>query len=290
MRKFTIFLIVSCFLFASFIFGVRVTLPEPSLVLQQYNEIEASIQRKVTSVAGLFAPEDGKPWVETLSWKPRVFLYHNFLTSEECQELVDLGSPNVVQSLVVSEEGENVKSSARTSQGVFLGPKFMKKSPLLRNIEKRIADWTHLPPEFGESFYLLRYDTGQQYKAHTDYFSSDQLDKDEGNRYATVVIYLKTPDEGGDTLFPKTGLRVKAQAGTAVLFYNMNPTHKPDPITLHAGEPVIKGSKWALTKWIRSKQTPYWYDNLSDEEKEATDNADKLYLASKQNARNNVIS
>ena len=29
-----------------------------------------------------------RPWVEVLSWKPRAYLYHNFLTHEECDHII----------------------------------------------------------------------------------------------------------------------------------------------------------------------------------------------------------
>lgn len=47
----------------------------------------------------------------------------------------------------------------------------MLSSPLLRDVERRIAEFTHLPVENGESFYLLRYDVGQKYSPHHDYFA-----------------------------------------------------------------------------------------------------------------------
>lgn len=40
----------------------------------------------------------------------------------------------------------------------------------MQDIERRIADWTHLPKENGEHFYLIRYEVGQEYKPHQDYF------------------------------------------------------------------------------------------------------------------------
>jgi hypothetical protein len=33
-----------------------------------------------------------RPWVELLSWKPRAYLYHNFLTHEECDHIIKASS------------------------------------------------------------------------------------------------------------------------------------------------------------------------------------------------------
>jgi len=71
---------------------------------------------------------------------------------------------------------------------------------------------------------------------------------------ATVLIYLQPATEGGNTVFPNTNIRVSPKAGDALLFYDLTPTGEGDTNSFHAGEPVIKGSKWALTKWIRQKK------------------------------------
>jgi hypothetical protein len=36
-----------------------------------------------------------RQWVETISWKPRAFVYHNFLSHAECDHLVSLGEQRV---------------------------------------------------------------------------------------------------------------------------------------------------------------------------------------------------
>jgi prolyl 4-hydroxylase len=33
--------------------------------------------------------------IETISWKPRAFIFHGFLSEEECDHLVELGSKRV---------------------------------------------------------------------------------------------------------------------------------------------------------------------------------------------------
>lgn len=44
---------------------------------------------------------------------------------------------------------------------------------------------------------------------------------------------------------------MKPVKGDAVLFYNLKPDAVPDPLSLHASCPVIKGKKWVATKWVR---------------------------------------
>lgn len=63
----------------------------------------------------------------------------------------------MTESLVVGRDGKPTKSEVRTSSGVFLGYKYLLASPLLRDYERRLAEWTHTPVENGENFYLLQY-------------------------------------------------------------------------------------------------------------------------------------
>eukprot|EP01129_Flabellula_baltica_P002365 TRINITY_DN12181_c0_g1_i1.p1 TRINITY_DN12181_c0_g1~~TRINITY_DN12181_c0_g1_i1.p1 ORF type:complete len:247 (+),score=27.24 TRINITY_DN12181_c0_g1_i1:18-758(+) len=190
----------------------------------------------------------GQPWVEVKSWSPRVFLYHNFLSDEICDYFVELGKQKVTRSKVVGGKNSGpVTSDARTSDGAFL---FMP-DPVIRQVEKKIADWTHIPVDNGESFYILRYTEGQQYKPHNDYFSDSHLIGGKGNRMATVLLYLSTPEEGSGTIFPNINLEVPAKKGDAVLFYSLNPDGTSDPKSKHGGQPVAKGTKWAMTKWLR---------------------------------------
>ncbi|XP_074308458.1 putative prolyl 4-hydroxylase 10 [Silene latifolia] len=212
--------------------------------------------------------ERSDQWVEVLSWEPRAVVYHNFLSRDECQYLIDLAKPHMEKSTVVDEKtGKSRDSRVRTSSGTFL-PRGRDK--IIRNIEKRIADFTFLPVEHGEGLQVLHYEVGQKYEPHFDYFLDEFNTVNGGQRIATVLMYLSEVDFGGETVFPdakgnksavpywnelsecaKEGLSVKPKMGDALLFWSMNPDASLDPSSLHGGCPVIKGNKWSATKWIR---------------------------------------
>lgn len=49
--------------------------------------------------------------METLSWEPRAFMYHNFLTQEECEHMINLAKPTMVKSSVIDNDtGKSVDS------------------------------------------------------------------------------------------------------------------------------------------------------------------------------------
>ncbi|KAJ1380029.1 Prolyl 4-hydroxylase, alpha subunit [Sesbania bispinosa] len=218
----------------------------------------------------LIEGEDGARdhWVELISWEPRAFLYHNFLTKQECEYLISIAKPNMQKSTVVdSETGKSKDSRVRTSSGVFL-PRGRDK--IVRNIEKRIADFSFIPIEHGEGLQVLHYEVGQKYDPHFDYFLDEFNTKNGGQRIATMLMYISDVEEGGETVFPaakgnfssvpwwnelsdcgKKGLSIKPKMGDALLFWSMKPDATLDPASLHGSCPVIKGNKWSCTKWMR---------------------------------------
>ena len=193
--------------------------------------------------------------VQVASVEPRIYVYPNFLTEEECDHIIELGIQHGLErSRVATNDAENL-SEQRTSYGAFLTP----GDPVLSKIEGKIAVWTHLPVEHGEPFYLLRYQQGQQYKPHWDYFDTKLPGMEKyigasGQRTATVLLYLATPEEGGETIFPTAELMVPCVRGTAVLFYSHTGDHTLDPKSYHGGMPVAKGTKYCCTKWIRENR------------------------------------
>ncbi|MEZ5661867.1 MAG: 2OG-Fe(II) oxygenase, partial [Burkholderiaceae bacterium] len=70
-------------------------------------------------------------------------------------------------------------------------------------------------------------------------------------RIATLVLYLNTVEEGGETAFPKINVAVRARQGAAAYFEYHNAQGQLDPRCLHAGVPVRRGEKWIATKWLR---------------------------------------
>ena len=54
-------------------------------------------------------------WMELLSWKPRAFAIHNFMTKQECDDLIAIAKPMVTRSTVVdSVTGESKVDPIRT--------------------------------------------------------------------------------------------------------------------------------------------------------------------------------
>ncbi|KAL4642713.1 hypothetical protein ACB098_02G033400 [Castanea mollissima] len=204
-----------------------------------------------------------------VSWKPRAFVYEGFLTDLECDHLISLAKSELKRSAVAdNESGKSKLSEVRTSSGMFINK---GKDPIVSGIEDKLATWTFLPKENGEDIQVLRYEPGQKYDPHYDYFADKVNIARGGHRIATVLMYLTDVAKGGETVFPeaeeparrkasetngdlsecaKKGIAVKPRRGDALLFFSLHPTAIPDTNSLHAGCPVIEGEKWSATKWI----------------------------------------
>ncbi len=193
--------------------------------------------------------------VEVLSNSPRVVVYHHFLSDKECDHLIKLAKPHLKRSTVIDNHSSgSVVDEARTSYGMFFWPTLEDRT--VHEVEKRIASITSIPRENGEDIQVLKYGIGGEYKPHYDYFDPNyeggkyHLQRG-GQRVASFLMYLNTPEEGGETVFPVLGIKVTARKGDALLFYNCDASGNVDSRTLHGGAPVIKGEKWLATKWLR---------------------------------------
>ncbi|HZE90155.1 MAG TPA: 2OG-Fe(II) oxygenase [Rhizobacter sp.] len=183
---------------------------------------------------------------------PRVVVFGNLLSHDECDELVALARRRLVRSeTVVTSTGASEVNVARTSEGMFFD---RGENPVCQRFEARISALLGWPVENGEGLQILRYQPGAEYKPHYDYFDPSQAGtpnilKRGGQRVATLVTYLNTPERGGATTFPDVNLEVAPVKGNAV-FFSYDRAH-PMTRSLHGGAAVLAGEKWVATKWLR---------------------------------------
>ena len=174
-----------------------------------------------------------------------------FLTPAECERLIAIIDAVAEPSALFESPNS---AGHRTSYSGNVDP----HDPFVRMIERRIDDLLGIEHAFGETVQGQRYQPGQEFKAHQDYFHTGegywpQEEARGGQRSWTAMAYLNEVELGGATEFPSVGLSVPPQAGALLLWNNMRPDGAPNPQTLHAGTPVIAGTKYIVTKWYRSR-------------------------------------
>jgi prolyl 4-hydroxylase len=201
----------------------------------------------------LLALADGhRVKVLTTMKHPRVVVFGGLLTDAECDTLMAQAAPRLLRSETVDNNtGDSEVNAARTSDGMFFE---RGETPLIKTLEKRIAELLRWPLENGEGLQILRYRPGAEYKPHHDYFDpvhsgTPRILERGGQRVGTLVMYLNTPEGGGATTFPDVGLEVAPVRGNAV-FFSYDRPHVATK-TLHGGAPVTAGEKWVATKWLR---------------------------------------
>ena len=184
--------------------------------------------------------------------QPRIVVFGNLLSGDECDELIAQARTRLARSETVeTRTGMSEVNTARTSDGMFFLP---AEFDICARVEKRMAALLGWPLENGEGLQVLRYGPGAEYKPHYDYFDPAEpgtpaILKRGGQRVGSLVCYLNTPEAGGATVFPDIGLDVAPVRGNAVFFSYDRP--HPATRSLHGGAPVTRGEKWVATKWMR---------------------------------------
>lgn len=124
----------------------------------------------------------------------------------------------------------------------------------MKRLQRRFADVLHVSDSdflfAAEHLQVVRYKKNQQYAPHYDYSGSV-------DRMATLLVYIDPPDSGGGTSFPRAfndrGLKLVPKRGSAVLFYSRLDDGNLDELALHAGMPVIAGTKRVCNVWLHSQ-------------------------------------
>lgn len=193
--------------------------------------------------------------ISARSASPYLAVLENLLTESECRQLIGIAVEKGFDNsgVVDDQSGQSVSHIGRTSRGVFFRH---DEHYLVDEIVNRISKLTDWPSRRSEGLQLLRYEIGEKYEPHYDWFditipgAKNHLARG-GQRVATTVIYLATPDAGGGTNFPRLGAEFTPRSGSAVFFRNLTEASVPDERSLHGGSPVVRGHKIVATFWQR---------------------------------------
>jgi len=176
-----------------------------------------------------------------------VSVIDNFCTSEEAAHIIAKAEPLLLRSMIVKGT-ERVKDDYRTSSTASVyDPN--QKDPMILPLLHRGAMLLGLPYSNVETVFVTRYQAGEYYKGHEDFFPGFH-----GDRLYTILIYLNDlePDQGGNTTFERLGISVRPKLGRAVSWTNRNPDGTGHPETRHEAMPVAEGAvKWAIQLWYR---------------------------------------
>ncbi len=183
--------------------------------------------------------------------KVEMFTVPNFLPGELCDELMRLIDLNRRPSTIADPNGDDY---FRTSETCDLDA----REPAVQDLEARLFALTGIDPAHGEPVQGQRYEVGQEFKAHTDYFEPDGEDfarycSVAGQRTWTFMAYLNDVAAGGATRFKHIDKMFQPRSGMLVGWNNHRPDGSLNPDTLHHAMRVRKGVKYVITKWYRER-------------------------------------
>jgi len=183
--------------------------------------------------------------------RAEIFAVGDFLSAQECAHLMAM-IDRVARPSSTYDPDNPVPY--RTSYSGDVDP----DDTFVRMIERRLCDLLGIDPSWGETLQGQRYTTGQEFKAHFDWFDTGgaywagEIARG-GQRSWTAMAYLNDMEEGGATVFTELGVNVQPQAGALLIWNNARPDGTPNLDARHAAMPVLHGVKYVITKWFRTR-------------------------------------
>jgi prolyl 4-hydroxylase len=180
----------------------------------------------------------------------QLYALDDFMSPAECDAIVEIANRHLRPSTVTIESTDKYYRTSRTCDLSLLN------NAVVAALDLKIAATLGIRPEYSEGIQAQRYDVGQQFKKHTDYFEPGTSEyarfaAERGNRTWTFMVYLNDGMEGGGTRFSTIDRTFQPKKGQALIWNNLYPDGTPNRDTLHSGEPVLAGHKIIITKWFR---------------------------------------
>jgi prolyl 4-hydroxylase len=215
---------------------------------------------------------------------PRVFSIEDFLSPDECDQLIQLALQQGLQASTVysgsfakQQRDLHTRSSMNTwlarSTANLTDRVYRRAAAVLAMDEALLQapvrdeeNEQHLHPHstsLAESLQVVRYKKKQEYTAHHDFVYPSQTHRMQPTRFATLLLYLNDDFTGGQTVFPRAvnahfhdGISIEPKKGRAVLFYNVLPDGNVDDLSIHSSKPVEKGEKVRVSLHASSRGSP----------------------------------
>lgn len=167
-------------------------------------------------------------------------------------KMVEIIDKNAAPS-TVTEQGERRTTDYRTSNSCYLD---QHVCPQVIHLQKLITHAVKIPESHSEPMQGSKYEVGQYFKEHTDFFDPDSANYEafapNGNQRSwTFMLYLNDVEEGGYTRFSQLKLQFKPKAGDALLWNNLMPNMRENLYTSHEALPPESNNKYIITQWYR---------------------------------------
>ncbi|KAJ4397733.1 hypothetical protein N0V93_001968 [Gnomoniopsis smithogilvyi] len=257
--------------------GVLVSLYATQVLLRFYNYDPYTLLELFgrKSLHNEFRCEEPRYSIRIVSYSPLVIHLENFITSQEAEHLITLGTPLLQPSFVFAKKDGDLsgkRSRERSSSSAFLrGP-----DPVVDCVRQRASRFQGLsgPLSHMETLQMVHYGPSEHFALHKDW---GRLSPAGHERSTTFFGFLKAECKECGTHFPlldldlgntgpearedwcrlvecpssKNGTVFRALEGSAVFWRNLDDDGVGDERVLHAGLPPESGEKIGLNIWTR---------------------------------------
>ncbi|WP_374570421.1 2OG-Fe(II) oxygenase [Phenylobacterium sp.] len=189
---------------------------------------------------------------------PRVRSIKGFASPEVCDWIITAVRDRMSRAMMYNPETkQDEPHPGRTNSGVFLD--VHTTDVVISLVRMKMSLTLKIPEACFEPTQVLHYRVGEQIAPHFDFLEKREMidvrtgAPYEGQRIVTFLLYLNDDFTGGETEFPRAGVKFRGAKGDALFFANVDLEGRPDRATLHAGVPPITGEKWTLSQWIQNQ-------------------------------------
>jgi prolyl 4-hydroxylase len=180
-----------------------------------------------------------------------LFIMRDFLSAEDCAALVARIDERRRPSTIADANGDDY---FRTSETCDLDG----EDAVVARLNALLGAISGIEPAHAEPLQGQRYEVGQEFKPHTDYFEPNGADyatycSVAGQRTWTFMIYLNDVEAGGATRFKWLDKMVQPERGKLLAWNNRKADGAVNPASLHHGMKVRAGTKYVITRWYRER-------------------------------------
>jgi hypothetical protein len=208
---------------------------------------------EVASLRELLVPEAGL----VIHEDPRICNFPRFVSERVCDWLIERARGKLERARVydVRRQSDIVDDSRTNSFAVFNA---MEADLVHLMVQTRMSVGCGQPVNQMEASTVLHYAVGETIGYHYDFVDpaapghAEEV-RTRGHRVATFLVYLNDGYEGGETVFPRIGVRHAGRRGEGLLFVNTLPDGQPNLRTLHSGDPPTQGEKWVFSQFVRDR-------------------------------------
>jgi prolyl 4-hydroxylase len=183
-----------------------------------------------------------------------VLVFNDFLSARICNELLFKINHQFWEESTVGRLTESLKYkqyySLNRTNTIYHHYHFgVTLNKIISKIENKILEELDTDAGRLEYWQISKYAFKQKFDYHNDCgcWSNDP----SGEREKTILLYLTTPDLGGETHFRALNLYIKPIQGRLVIWNNLLPNGNCNYSMIHASLPIKRGIKITLNSWLR---------------------------------------